>query len=121
VTQAIDDLRRSGPSGISAPLSREAIIQRLIYPMINEAARCLEEGIASKPDDIDLAMVLGTGFAPFRGGPLQYADAVGIQHVCDTLDKFADKMVRMTPCAKLREMAKGNKKFSDAKVAVPAA
>ncbi|WP_339911965.1 3-hydroxyacyl-CoA dehydrogenase NAD-binding domain-containing protein [Symmachiella dynata] len=121
VTEAIEQMRRSGPSGISATLSREVIIQRLIYPMINEAARCLEEGIASKPDDIDLAMVLGTGFAPFRGGPLQYADSVGIQHVCETLDKFAEKMVRMTPCAKLREMAKGNEKFSDAKVATPAA
>ena len=97
------------------------IIQRLIYTMINESARCLEEGVASKPEDIDLAMVLGTGFAPFRGGPLRYADAVGIKQVCDTLDKFAEKMVRMTPCAKLREMAKGDETFSEEKVSAPAA
>ena len=45
--------------------------------MVNEAARCLEEQIVADPADVDFAMIMGTGFAPFRGGPLRYADTVG--------------------------------------------
>jgi 3-hydroxyacyl-CoA dehydrogenase/enoyl-CoA hydratase/3-hydroxybutyryl-CoA epimerase len=60
-------------------LSHEEIVQRLVYPLINEAARCLDEKICEKPDDIDLAMVFGTGFAPFRGGPITYARSRGLQ------------------------------------------
>ena len=54
------------------PTSLTEIQKRLIYPMINEAAKCLEAGIVAEPWPIDLAMVLGTGFAPFRGGPLRH-------------------------------------------------
>ena len=60
-----------------------AIVQRLIYPLVNEAARCLEENIVERADDVDLAMVFGTGFAPFRGGPLQYADSVGLGKIVE--------------------------------------
>ena len=45
--------------------------------MINEAARCLEDGVVERRRDVDFAMVMGTGCAPFRGGPLRYADACG--------------------------------------------
>ena len=119
VTKTIENLRRQGPSGIGTSLSRATIIERLIYPVINEAARCLDEGIASNPDDIDLAMVFGTGFAPFRGGPLQYADAVGVRKICDTLDGFATTMVRMTPAASLRALAERDGKFHEDPAPVP--
>ena len=50
----------------------------MIFCMINEAARCIEERVAYSSGDIDLAMVLGAGWAPFRGGPLRYAESLGI-------------------------------------------
>jgi len=121
VQKAIEDLRRTSPSSISQSLTRQTMIERMVYPVINEAARCLDEGIASKPEDIDLAMVFGTGFAPFRGGPLQYADSVGLKKICETLDKFAETMPRMKPCAALRSMAEGEGKFHEQSVSAPAA
>jgi 3-hydroxyacyl-CoA dehydrogenase/enoyl-CoA hydratase/3-hydroxybutyryl-CoA epimerase len=66
----------------------EYIAQRLILPMIDEAARCLEDKIVRKPREIDLAMVLGTGFPPFRGGPLKYADSLGINKLLTRLSKI---------------------------------
>ncbi len=122
VTATIEQLRRAAPSGIGAALSRQDIIQRLVYPVINEAARCLEEGIASCAEDVDLAMVFGTGFAPFRGGPLQYADTVGAKQICETLDQYAESMLRMTPAAALRTLADDEGKFHDeSSAALPAA
>ncbi len=121
VTKAIEELRRTAPSGIGASLSRQTIIERLVYPVVNEAARCLDEGIASNSEDVDLAMVFGTGFAPFRGGPLQYADSVGLKQICETLDKFAETMLRMTPSAPLRALAERDGKFHEQPAAIPAA
>ncbi len=80
------------------PLSHEAIVQRLVYPIINEAARCLDEKIVASADDVDLAMVFGTGFAPFRGGPLRYADSVGLAKIVETLDRLSKDHPRFTPC-----------------------
>src|SRR5439155_14946963 len=54
---------------------RELLQKRMVLLMVNEAARCLEEQIVNGPSDIDFAMIMGTGFAPFRGGPLRYADS----------------------------------------------
>ena len=51
---------------------------RLVYLMVNEAARCLEEKVVASPEDADYGMILGTGFAPLRGGPLRFADHFGI-------------------------------------------
>jgi 3-hydroxyacyl-CoA dehydrogenase len=97
-------------------LSHEEIIQRLVYPLINEATRCLDEGIAEKADDVDLAMVFGTGFAPFRGGPLRYADSVGVPKIVQTLDRLAASAPRFTPCDRLRKMATANERFHPADV-----
>jgi 3-hydroxyacyl-CoA dehydrogenase len=88
-------------------LSSEGIAERLIFPIINEAARCLEEGIAEKPDDINLAMVFGTGFAPFRGGPLRYAESIGYDRVVSTLERWATDHPRLAPSEALRRMARG--------------
>ncbi len=80
----------------------------------NEAARCLEEEIVSAPEDIDLAMVIGTGFAPFRGGPLRHADKVGIGEVVGGLQRWADQgKPRFTPSELLRSMAASRRKFYD--------
>jgi 3-hydroxyacyl-CoA dehydrogenase/enoyl-CoA hydratase/3-hydroxybutyryl-CoA epimerase len=92
-----------GKKGRFAPAAREAagnpaswnpsddtVVDRLVLPMVNEAARCLEEGAVGRPLDVDLGMVMGTGFPPFRGGLLRYADARGVQAVADRLRALAE-------------------------------
>jgi 3-hydroxyacyl-CoA dehydrogenase/enoyl-CoA hydratase/3-hydroxybutyryl-CoA epimerase len=86
-------------------LDRETITQRLIFPIINEAALCLDEGIVRSADDVDLAMVFGTGFAPFRGGPLRYAASMGIAHIVERLMEFAAHEPRLAPSDALRRFA----------------
>jgi len=66
----------------------EEIVQRCIYPLINEAARILEEGIALRPSDVDIVWINGYGFPPYRGGPMHYADTVGTKLVYDTIVSY---------------------------------
>jgi 3-hydroxyacyl-CoA dehydrogenase len=70
-------------------LSREEITERLLFPMINEGARILEEGIAQRPGDIDVIWVYGYGFPAWRGGLMYYADSVGLPYIRDRLTEFA--------------------------------
>jgi 3-hydroxyacyl-CoA dehydrogenase / enoyl-CoA hydratase / 3-hydroxybutyryl-CoA epimerase / enoyl-CoA isomerase len=67
----------------------ETIEERLLLPLILEAARCLEERVCSSAAEIDLAMRLGTGFPPHRGGPLWYADSIGLAEVARRCARFA--------------------------------
>ena len=68
------------------------IIQdRLILIMVNEAVTCLEEGVIATEDSLDIGMIFGTGFAPFRGGPIHYARARGLQEVVQTLQSMESK------------------------------
>jgi 3-hydroxyacyl-CoA dehydrogenase/enoyl-CoA hydratase/3-hydroxybutyryl-CoA epimerase len=106
VLRSITEQRKANGFNSNLPLSRKAIAQRLVFPVINEAAICLEEGVARRPEDIDLAMVFGTGFAPFRGGPLQYAQSVGIQNVVDGLSKQAKSHPHLEPSAALIDCAR---------------
>ncbi len=93
--------------GIEADkVSMSLIEKRLIYPLINEAAKCLQEGVVHDAWAVDLAMVLGTGFAPFRGGPLRTADAIGLASVVRDLDALrAAHGDRFEPAALLRTKA----------------
>ncbi len=96
----------------AAVFSRQDLQERMIFLMINEAARCLEEQIVADAADIDLAMVLGIGFAPFRGGPLRYADAVGAATLKGAMECLVDRgATRFAPCALLRRLAATGKKF----------
>ena len=80
--------------------------------MVNEAAACLAESLAPRADVIDLAMVLGTGWAPHRGGPLRYADDRGARDVVDTLENLARHHGRrFEPCAELRRRAESGELF----------
>jgi 3-hydroxyacyl-CoA dehydrogenase/enoyl-CoA hydratase/3-hydroxybutyryl-CoA epimerase len=86
--------------------------QRLIYPMINEAAKCLEGNVVTAAWAADLAMVLGTGFAPFRGGPLRTADAIGLERLVRELDELRRVAgERFEPCGLLRSLAAAGRGF----------
>jgi 3-hydroxyacyl-CoA dehydrogenase/enoyl-CoA hydratase/3-hydroxybutyryl-CoA epimerase len=67
-----------------------ALIDRLILPMVNECMACLEEGVVEDADLIDAGVVFGTGFAPFRGGPVHYAIERGVSDVIDRLDELCE-------------------------------
>lgn len=67
-----------------------ALAERLALLMVNEGFRVLEEGVAGSADDIDFAMILGTGFAPFRGGPMTWADSLGLGTVREKLTRLAE-------------------------------
>ncbi|MBX3611419.1 MAG: enoyl-CoA hydratase/isomerase family protein [Hydrogenophaga sp.] len=69
-------------------ISDEEIVQRLVFSLVNEAAHILEEGIANKPSDIDVVYIFGYGFPVFRGGPLRYADEVGLFNVMQAMKRF---------------------------------
>jgi 3-hydroxyacyl-CoA dehydrogenase/enoyl-CoA hydratase/3-hydroxybutyryl-CoA epimerase len=93
-------------------LPMDQLATRMVVLMINEAARCLEEMIVTEPDDVDFAMILGTGFAPFRGGPLRYADATGVGNIVGELRRLADSEGNaFAPCRLLEEMAERGAKF----------
>jgi 3-hydroxyacyl-CoA dehydrogenase / enoyl-CoA hydratase / 3-hydroxybutyryl-CoA epimerase len=74
------------------------VINRMMYLMVNEAARCLEEQIINAPQDVDIGMVFGAGFPPFRGGLCKWADKVGLKSIGDTLEEYRDLFgERFTP------------------------
>lgn len=96
----------------SASLSQDALEARLIYPMVNEAAYCLEDGIVTGPDKLDLAMIFGIGFPPFRGGLCAFADSRGAAAVADALSRLAsEKGPRFKPAPLLADLAKRGSTF----------
>lgn len=88
------------------------ILERSLFAMVNEASRCLEEGVVANPTYLDLALVMGTGFPPFRGGLLRYADSVGIPHIVSQLQLFSKSYGnRFVPCETLLEMQRTGATF----------
>ena len=88
VVKMIEEHRKA--KGITPrKVSDEEIVQRLVYALVNEAARILEEGIASKASDIDMVYLMGYGFPIYRGGPMNYADQVGLFNVVQSMKRFA--------------------------------
>jgi 3-hydroxyacyl-CoA dehydrogenase len=82
-------VKHSAARGITRrPVSDEEIRERLIYVMINEGAKILEEGIAARPHDIDIVWLTGFGFPSYLGGPMFYADTIGLKTVYDALKKY---------------------------------
>ena len=117
------DGKRGVPDGetyalIGAPPTRdlppETLQERMVLAMVNEAAICLEEGVVADPRDIDIAMVMGTGFPPFRGGLLRYADNVGIPIVADRLSRLAESQGPwFQPATLLQTMVREQRRFYD--------
>ena len=79
--------------------------------MVNEAARCVEERVVDSPEDADYGMILGTGFAPFRGGPLRFAEHFGIKRTVEELERLARTEKKFTPCEILKKHARDGTKF----------
>jgi 3-hydroxyacyl-CoA dehydrogenase / enoyl-CoA hydratase / 3-hydroxybutyryl-CoA epimerase len=96
----------------AAALDRAELKLRMSLLIVNEAARCVEERITSGPEMVDFAMVMGTGFAPFRGGPLRYAETFGLRRSVDELDRLsAVEGPRYARCDLLKQMACEGKRF----------
>ncbi|MFN7683891.1 MAG: 3-hydroxyacyl-CoA dehydrogenase NAD-binding domain-containing protein [Oligoflexia bacterium] len=86
--------------------SGQEMIERCIFPMINEASRALNEAVVESAGEVDLGMIMGTGFPPFRGGLLRYADQLGIGRVSERLAHFSKTMgTRFEPSEVLLDMA----------------
>jgi 3-hydroxyacyl-CoA dehydrogenase/enoyl-CoA hydratase/3-hydroxybutyryl-CoA epimerase len=92
-------------------LNEEELTHRLIFLMVNEAARCVEEGVVGSPEDADYGMILGTGFAPFRGGPLRFAEHFGLERVVEELEQLARTEEKFAPCEILKKHARDATKF----------
>jgi 3-hydroxyacyl-CoA dehydrogenase/enoyl-CoA hydratase/3-hydroxybutyryl-CoA epimerase len=96
----------------SRDLPPETLQERLVLTMVNEAAVCLQDGLVRHPRDIDMAMIMGTGFPPFRGGLLRYADQIGVPIVADRLARLADAHgQRFKPAALWGEMVREQRRF----------
>ena len=97
-------------------ISDDEIVHRLVYSLVNEAAKILEEGIASKASDIDMVYLTGYGFPLFRGGPMCYADSQGLFNVVQTMKKFAanplDDASFWQPAPLLAKLAAEGKSFT---------
>jgi 3-hydroxyacyl-CoA dehydrogenase len=94
------------------PMTPKEIMDRMMARAINEAVFMIQEGICDRPQDMDLAMIYGTGFPPYRGGILRYADAWGIGNVYQHLLKLEKEHgARLKPCGLLKEMAEKGQTF----------
>ena len=97
-------------------ISDEEIVQRLVFSLVNEAAHILEEGIANKASDIDIVYIFGYGFPAHRGGPMNYADQVGLFNVVQAMNRFAlnpmDDAAFWKPAPLLAKLAAEGKSFN---------
>ncbi|HYK04497.1 MAG TPA: 3-hydroxyacyl-CoA dehydrogenase NAD-binding domain-containing protein [Thermoanaerobaculia bacterium] len=115
-----EDGRRKGPDGsvyktlgIRSPhqADAKAVVERMLLAMINEASLILDEKIVASAGELDLAMIMGTGFPPFRGGLLRYADALGLPYVVSRLDALSSLGPRFRPNEPLKRLAERDAKF----------
>ena len=92
-------------------LNETELAHRLVFLMVNEAARCLEEKVVESPEDADYGMILGTGFAPFRGGPLRFAEHFGLKKIADEMGLLAQTDDKFAPCEILKKHARDGTRF----------
>jgi 3-hydroxyacyl-CoA dehydrogenase len=104
-------------AGVTArQISAQEILERCIYPMINEGAKILEEKIAIRPSDIDIVWINGYGWPAYRGGPMFYGDTVGLETVVAKLKEYSSKLGADFSISPLLErLAAEGKRFQDLK------
>jgi 3-hydroxyacyl-CoA dehydrogenase / enoyl-CoA hydratase / 3-hydroxybutyryl-CoA epimerase / enoyl-CoA isomerase len=107
---AVDALLQKYKTGDHQPTPDE-ITDRLFLPMLLEATRVLEEGIVREPADVDMGLILGTGFPPFRGGILRWADTEGIPKILERIGKYKSLGKRFEPTPSLLKLAESNGTF----------
>jgi 3-hydroxyacyl-CoA dehydrogenase/enoyl-CoA hydratase/3-hydroxybutyryl-CoA epimerase len=96
-----------GITPVTGKISEKDIVDRCVLSMVNEAARCLEEKVVENADAVDLGMIMGTGFPPFRGGLLRYADSVGLPSILVRLRELTSSTgSRFQASDALQEVAK---------------
>jgi 3-hydroxyacyl-CoA dehydrogenase len=105
----------AGGAGIARrTIVPEEIVERTVYALVNEGARILEEGIALRAVDIDIVYAHGYGFPAYRGGPMWYADTVGLKRVHDRVRRFEERHGDLwTPAPLLKRLAESGKTFAD--------
>lgn len=99
---------------VSNPWTEQECIERGIFAMVNECSRALlDDKVVELPQEVDLAMIMGTGFPPFRGGLLKYADSIGAKSIFEKLQKYSGerKANRLTPSPRLKQMAENSERF----------
>jgi 3-hydroxyacyl-CoA dehydrogenase len=95
-------------------VSEEEIVDRIIYALVNEGARILEEGYALRAVDIDIIYINGYGFPAYRGGPMWYADTVGLKKVYARIQEFEKQHGNLwAPAPLLKRLAEEGKTFAD--------
>jgi 3-hydroxyacyl-CoA dehydrogenase/enoyl-CoA hydratase/3-hydroxybutyryl-CoA epimerase len=110
VDPSVYELLPTGPRRTEVPA--DEIQRRCVLAMVNEAARCLQEGILRSARDGDVGAVFGIGFPPFRGGPFRYVDSLGAERVVRALEGLnADRAPRFAPAQLLIEMARESRRF----------
>jgi 3-hydroxyacyl-CoA dehydrogenase/enoyl-CoA hydratase/3-hydroxybutyryl-CoA epimerase len=87
------------------------LTSRLLFLMVNEVSRCVEEKVLLFAEDADYVMILGTGFAPHRGGPLRFAEELGLKRVVEEMERLAQKDEKFAPCELLKKHAQNGTKF----------
>jgi len=95
----------------SKAVSDEEIVERMMLPMIMECSRCLEEKIVDTPMEVDLGLIYGLGFPPFRGGALKYADSLGLKNIVTLSGKYKNLGKLYEPTAQVLKMAEIGKGF----------
>ena len=111
VHAAMDSLRRGNSA---AGLPRSDLQLRLALLLANESARCFEEQVVADATTVDFAIVMGTGFAPFRGGPLRFADAFGLSKAVTELERLTrESGPHFTPSPLLKKLASEGKRFHE--------
>ena len=111
VTALIEKLARG--AGIERrAIGAEEIVERTIYALVNEGAKILEDGFAMRAVDIDIIYLTGYGFPAYRGGPMWYADTVGLKKVYDRMCEFEGRHgTRWTPAPLLKRLAEQGSTF----------